>query len=210
MAGSIGWTSLRGNDKYTLLKDLKLDDILPTERGAATRALWTKFLHVYDKANVHRTLTEAEIVDVEVRARTTHSIRPATLCLSCLQTSARDFVRSYIAPPTGTEGAPDYTPGMYPGATVTPYMHALSEHLGAHLRTCARFGIPLTNFSTEPVEFKNHQHIKFFFHHTTQGGGKMGKSPILFTMEKENRQLYQPPALPPRHTRRHRIRKIKK
>lgn len=88
---------------------------------------------------------------------------------------------------------------MYATAPITPYLHAMGAHLGAHLRTCAKLNIPLANFSTEPVEKKNHEHVKFFFHHTTQGGGT-GISPILQTMQKENRLLYKIPPVRRRRT----------
>lgn len=64
--GSISWTSLRGNDKYKLLKQLDVSKALLGGRAAATRALWVKFIAVYDAATEHRVLTEAEISDVEV------------------------------------------------------------------------------------------------------------------------------------------------
>eukprot|EP00160_Parvularia_atlantis_P011504 Unigene224_Nuclearia_a/m.823 Unigene224_Nuclearia_a/g.823 ORF Unigene224_Nuclearia_a/g.823 Unigene224_Nuclearia_a/m.823 type:complete len:457 (-) Unigene224_Nuclearia_a:18-1388(-) len=186
-SGSVGWSSLRGPDKYLLIKKLDLAKALPGPRAAAVRSLWNKFLHVLDTANVRRVLCEEEIVNLEC--------------------AARDFLRDYAKAPVGMEDKPGHAASALGGtAQITPYLHALSAHLGDHLRVCARLGFPLANLSTEPVEKKNHEHVRFFFHHTTQGGGTR-MSAILQTMQKENRLLYRPP--PRRTMRTHRV-KIKK
>lgn len=115
------------------------------------------------------------------------------------QIAARSFLRVLTTPASGDEQEDDVISGSAP-IGVTPYLHAMLAHLGDHLRTCARLGTPLANFTTEPVEKKNHQHASFYFTHTTHGGGSRRKSAILTTMEKENRSLYRLPPLPTTRT----------
>eukprot|EP00160_Parvularia_atlantis_P009503 Unigene189_Nuclearia_a/m.679 Unigene189_Nuclearia_a/g.679 ORF Unigene189_Nuclearia_a/g.679 Unigene189_Nuclearia_a/m.679 type:complete len:135 (+) Unigene189_Nuclearia_a:3-407(+) len=117
----------------------------------------------------------------------------ACLTRALHQNSARAFLRGIATSGSGMEDRDDVIAGA--PVPVTPYLHALVAHLPAHLRTCARLGVPLTNLSTEPVEKKNHQHASFYFTHTTHGGGSLRKSAVLTTMEKENRSLYRPPPL---------------
>lgn len=73
---------------------------------------------------------------------------------------------------------------------MTPYLHAFIAHIPDHLRFARKIEVPLTNLSTEPVEKKNHAHVKFYFGHTTMGGGKGRISALNFLMRKENRALY--------------------
>ncbi len=55
-----------GHDKDTMLRKLDLSKVLPAAWAAKTRDLWNTFLDCFDLANSKETLTETQILDVEV------------------------------------------------------------------------------------------------------------------------------------------------
>lgn len=190
MAESVGWSTLRGPAKYALIANAPvfIARLLPPTRAAVVSSLWTEFKSIYDLANERRTLTATEIADVEVRLRTRKTeFNPFSA--SSVQRRAAGWVQRYFSVP-GDMRVAGAQEGLYANATMTPYLHALAAHLGDHLRYAASVGVPLTNLSTEPVEKKNHDHVKFYFSHTTMGGGKNHTAAILTLMQKENRALY--------------------
>eukprot|EP00160_Parvularia_atlantis_P021851 Unigene9636_Nuclearia_a/m.29446 Unigene9636_Nuclearia_a/g.29446 ORF Unigene9636_Nuclearia_a/g.29446 Unigene9636_Nuclearia_a/m.29446 type:complete len:335 (-) Unigene9636_Nuclearia_a:2-1006(-) len=90
-SGSVGWTSLRGPQKYKLLKFLDLHKVLPGSCAVATRSLWDKFMTIFDAANVRRVPTADEIANLENRTR--------------------EFLADYVRPAVGVEVDDEHVAG---------------------------------------------------------------------------------------------------
>jgi len=103
--------------------------------------------------------------------------------------AAKSWVNALTAPSTGDHASSSFKRGMYPGC-VTPYIHALVYHVPEMLKRCREMGIPLRWLSAEPVEGKNHIHVRRFFASTHRDGGWPGDSAEVELMEIERRLFY--------------------
>jgi hypothetical protein len=119
-----------GDSKERLLRRLDRAAILPDPRASATRAVWTGFLGL---CSIART---PAILDAE--------------SIAAFRTAARAWVAALARPSTGSAHQPGFQRGMYANARVTPYMHALAEHLPDRLEHAAKLGYKATTRAGPP------------------------------------------------------------
>jgi hypothetical protein len=171
---NLKWTSLMGDDKLKMFEKLDLKLIFGPgfeQRAIAVRALWDKFLSLNTTIKLHKVLSRDEI--------------------SLFRKGTSEFMDLFLAKdndvPKNQKG---YVRGMYLPNDVTPYLHALCNHVHTFLATAASLGIPFRFFSCESLEKKNHDQVRLYFTKTRKDGGKNYKSAVREIMEIENRSLY--------------------
>lgn len=167
--GGVEWPALQGPLKQRLLENFPFGDFLVETDAAAHTLLAHGLLELYQLLMVNAVPTDTAIASFASKAR-----------------RWLDLLR---APGHGLPEDVDHDAGMYPHASVTPYGHALVQHLPEHLRRCQRLGLPLRAFSCSPVEKKHHIQGSFFFKATSRDGGTAGTNSSAATLHWENRQL---------------------
>jgi hypothetical protein len=80
----------------------------------------------------------------------------------------------------------EYKLPMLQKENVTPYMHVFVYHIPEYLQICAEWKIPLSFFSCQSLEKKNHAQVRLYFAKTKKGGGKLYCSPVREILEIEN------------------------
>jgi len=114
---------------------------------------------------------------------------PTDASIAVYERKARVWMELLRARGHGLPEDAAYDAGMYPLASVTPYGHALVQHVPDQLRRCQRLGLPLRAFSCAPVEKKHHIQGSFFFKATARDGGTAKSSSVAAVLHLENRQL---------------------
>ena len=163
------WPALQGPLKQRLLENFPFADFLDKTDAAAHTRLAHGLLELYQLLMVNEVPTETSVTTFAAKAR---------LWLDLLR-----------APGHGLPEDVDHYAGMYPHASVTPYGHALVQHLPEHLRRCQRLGLPLRAFSCSPVEKKHHIQGSFFFKANSRDGGTARTNSNATTLHWENRDL---------------------
>jgi hypothetical protein len=80
--------------------------------------------------------------------------------IAAFRTAARDWVAALTKPSIGAMHQPGFQRGMYANARVTPYIHALVEHLHDQLEHAAKLGYPLAFFACDPCEKLHHLQVR--------------------------------------------------
>eukprot|EP00732_Lithocolla_globosa_P001729 Lithocolla_globosa_v1_NODE_933_length_3063_cov_11.302859.p2 type:complete len:204 gc:universal NODE_933_length_3063_cov_11.302859:2353-2964(+) len=155
------------------MENIDLKAILPVKRAKQIRELYDEYLELHDIINdcgekdsdVFPELSNVEIDQWEKRARAW----------------VATFSRA-----TSTRPNDWNNDEMYSEDNITPYMHAWMNHAPQQLRRFKN----IRKFSSDTVEGKNGDDIRFFFNGTQKGGGKGFNSVSLAIGQKDNRTLY--------------------
>jgi hypothetical protein len=158
-----------GSDRYKLMRELNLAELLPKERAQKYRALWNEFLNLYDFLNADKLYGPIQTKQFERRAKA--------------------WVELLTEPSVGKPKTANFVLGMCDKKSITPYIHCLVMHIREFLDLATSIKTPLRYFSSEPVEKKNHIHVQLFYSKTHMDG-LFGKSSVEEILEIENRDLY--------------------
>ena len=161
-----------GNDRYTLLKKLNLNALLPDHRATKYRSLWNEFLALIDFLNEEKCYSPPDT--------------------QAFQRRAKVWVAKLTEPSQGDPKSPDFVLGMCDRKSITPYIHCFTQHMAEFLDRCTSIKTPLRFFSSEPVEKKNHIHVQLFYSKTRMDGINkfQTKTSVEEILEIENRDLY--------------------
>jgi len=139
LRGKLGWTSLMGPAKLTLLENFQVSHFITGKRGQDIENLWHEFLSLY-KFMRQPELSYDQIDEFEKRAK--------------------DWIRLFCRRSIGS-ATKVIEEGIYPRTSVTPYMHVFAQHIPQFMRQLKQQGLSLRLFSTSSLEKKNHEQVVF-------------------------------------------------
>jgi hypothetical protein len=189
---------LTAKDKHILFEKLDLSLLLPQNRAPQVSKLWKQFNDLFKLINTSKILNETQIKDIEVIKFTSQNfIKLMYICIYFFFKKKKkgfEFLKTLKTPHSGNRKEESFCEGLYPDATITPYMHALVFHVPDQLCFTQSLGIPLCQFSSSGVEKKHHLQTSIFFR-KTQKNGAVKISALHQILQTENRSLFKKPEL---------------
>ena len=77
------------------------------------------------------------------------------------ENDVRKWIQLFCRPSQNNSNSLDIgLEAIYPSTSVTPYMHALANHVPQFIRQLNQKGLSLRYFSTSSIEKKNHQQVR--------------------------------------------------
>ena len=135
------WTSLMGPSKIIMLEHFPITEFIKGEHGITIQFLWREFSRLY-KIMRQNSINNQEIDTFEMDVR------------KWIKLFCRPSQNSLNSSGIGLES-------IYPSTSVTPYMHALANHVPQFMKQLNQKNLCLRYFSTSSIEKKNHQQVSF-------------------------------------------------
>jgi len=153
--GILSWTSLSGVSKKKMLEKLPVASFFPEDpsRGARVQAVWKGFLELYG-----------------IYSNIEYCYQNKTYSPSEFAEKAKAWIQELTAPSSGDPDMDSYQRGMYSDSAVTPYMHAVVQHIPQMMTRLLGFGFTLQLFSCHSLEKKNHSQTCDVFRCSLKGG----------------------------------------
>jgi hypothetical protein len=172
---AVSGTSLMGDDRLNVLVNFDVSLFLERRRAEEVKKLWHTFHEIY----------------IEMRGTQI----PTDETIESFQTKLIKWLELFRKTGTGVLNSNEHQErGLYSSEEITPYMHALVNHVPEMMKLLRAKGLRLRHLSCEPVENKNWKHIRYFFSGSRKGGGGVkdgeGSCVLQDMMEVENRRLY--------------------
>jgi hypothetical protein len=138
-SGTWNWTSLMGPSKIKMLEYFPITEFMEGERGTTVQFLWREFSRLY---NIMR---KDSISDQEI---------------DTFETDVRKWIKLFCRPSQNSLNSSDIgLESIYPSTSVSPYMHALANHVPQFMKQLNQKNLCLRYFSTSSIEKKNHQQV---------------------------------------------------
>ena len=138
-SGTWNWTSLMEPSKIKMLEHFPVTEFMEGERGATVQFLWREFSRLY---NIMR---KDSISDQEI---------------DTFETDVIKWIKLFCRPSQNSLNSSDIgLESIYPSTSVSPYMHALANHVPQFMKQLNQKNLCLRYFSTSSIEKKNHQQV---------------------------------------------------
>jgi hypothetical protein len=138
-SGTWNWTSLMGPSKIIMLEHFPITEFMEGERGITVQFLWREFSRLY------KIIRQDSINDQEI---------------DTFEMDVRNWIKLFCRPSQNSVNSLGIgLESIYPSTSVTPYMHALANHVPQFMKQLNQKNLCLRYFSTSSIEKKNHQQV---------------------------------------------------